>query len=356
MIASFFLIPLVIFGSIAGYYHVYTPIKMHILIHLLRYDSTQDWAEKKIYDQGKKAAPYVVKGLWSENEEIRLYSGCILEDLASEGISDERITGRLIKLLSHPEARVRAGAATGLSILPDKRAAPELIKLLSDPHPNARASAAWALGRIGDERAVPHLIRLLSDPDGVVRLSAPEAIGEIGGEEHVSQLVKLLSDPKGWVREGAAQALGEIGSEEAIGALIKCLSADPGRDVRSSAAWALGEIGSDEVVEPLIQSLADPDWFVRYSAADALGETGSLNAVRPLIATLEQTLGRERDSDYWAFQLYLVSALEQITGQSFGEAYGASHAERRHIIQNWLDWWEENKEKYQEQPGQPAKE
>jgi hypothetical protein len=42
-------------------------------------------------------------------------------------------------------------------------------------------------------------------------------------------------------------------------------------------------------------------------------------------------------------------ALERTTGQSFGQFHRAiTNAEREAIIQKWLDWWEENKEKYEE--------
>jgi len=48
MIASFFLIPLVLFGSVAGYYYLYTPIKMRVFVYLLAYDRTRHWAREQI--------------------------------------------------------------------------------------------------------------------------------------------------------------------------------------------------------------------------------------------------------------------------------------------------------------------
>jgi HEAT repeat protein len=282
MIASFFLIPLVLFGPIVAYY-AYLPIKMHILIHLLLYDYTQEWAAEKIYEHGKKAVPYVIKGLWSENEEIRLCSEFILEDLASEGIRDETIVPRLIKLLSHPNARVRAGAATGLSILPDESAAPELVQLLSDPDPNARASAAHALGHIKQKEALPHLIRLLSDSDGEVRMSAAYALGNIGDKRAVPALIKLLSECNIFVRMSAIFALGEIGAEQAVGPLITCLS--------PKARWGM-----------------------------ALPE----------------------------YEPAVIESLEKITGENFGSVWrNTPRPILQETIQKWLQWWEENKEKYE---------
>jgi len=282
MIASFFLIPLLLFGSIAGYYHLHFPIKMWVLICLLGYDRTSSWAWERIHNQGKRAVPYVIKGLWSENEEVRLTSEAILRNLAG-GVKDDRLAARLIKLLSHPNARVRAGAATGLGVFRDKAAVPALTKLLSDPEVLVRSSAARALGEVGDERAVSRLIDLLSDPDSGVRCSVAYALGNIGDNRGVPALIKVLSESNIFVRMSAIFALGEIGAEEAAGPLIGCLS--------PKARWGMAFPEYEPAVIESLQKITGENF-------------GSVwrNTPRPI---LEET------------------------------------------IQKWLKWWEENKEKYE---------
>jgi len=250
MIASLFLIPLVLFGTTLGYYYFYTPIKMHTLIYLLGYDKTRDWAEKRIWSEREKAAPY-------------------------------------------------------------------LIRALSDPDVNVRASAAWALGYLEAKEAVPQLLKLLSDPDWQVRFSAAWALGKMGSEA-AGELVKLLSNPDGRVRYHAAEALGLSKAKEAVPNLIRLLS-DPAWNVRSQAAWALGEIGPDEAVGPLIASLKETP--------------------TPPAGTHIGTWRR--------FAGDAVRSLEKITGQNFGDIHAVgTDAQRQEIIQKWLYWWQENKDKY----------
>lgn len=284
-----FLIGALILGlSIAGFY-AYTPVKLHIFTRLLRHNMTSRWAWGWIYAQGEEAVPCFVKGLRSKNPEVRSTSEMVLESLAYAGIKSEIGVLALIELLSHPDAEVRSKAARPLGVFADKRALPGLRKLLSDSDARVRCSAAAALGKIGDKKAVPDLVKLLSDPDHLVRY---------------------------WTAE------------------------------------TLGKIGSDEAVGPLISSLSDPDLSVRQAATGALGRIGSDKAVGPLIACLKQPPMKNVRSGTWArFKLNAIGALEKITGRSFGDYRKAASDpkdQRQEIIQKWQNWWEENKEEFQE--------
>ena len=258
MIASFFLIPLVLFGSTLGSYYFFTPVKMHILIHLLRYQKTATWAFDKIYQEGEEAVPYIIGGLSSKHQPVRYWSLRVL----------------------------------------------------------------WGL---------------------VLRKG-------VDYKPALTQIVKLVSDPDFAIRHTAAEVLGKIGADEAVGPLIKLLS-HPRREVRYSAAFALGKIGSEKAVRPLIKTLCDPDDWVCMGAIEALGKIGSDKAVGRLIDCLEQKpMPGARVNRLLSVQLYGVEALEKITGQNFGDirvAETLSQAQHQAIIQKWLDWWEENKEKYE---------
>lgn len=284
-----FLIGALILGlSIAGFY-AYTPVKLHIFTRLLRHDVTSRWAWGWIYAQGEEAVPCFVKGLRSKNPEVRSTSEMVLVSLAYAGTKGEVAVPALIELLSHPDAEVRSKAAYCLEAFADKRALPDLLKLLSDSHARVRRSAAHALGKIGDKIAVPDLIKLLSDPDHFVRYQAAEA---------------------------------------------------------------LGKIGSDQATVPLISSLSDPDVDVRQRAAGALGEIRSFKAVGPLIACLKEKPMKNVMPGRWArFKSNAVEALEKITGQSFGDYRKAASDPKdqgQEIIQKWQNWWQENKEKFQQ--------
>ena len=286
MIASFFLIPLVLFVTTLSFYYFYMPVKMKVLIHLLRYQWTRSWAHQSIYNEGERAVPYLINGLRDKNARIRELSVYKLRHFAALQIKCEGVV-------------------------------PPLIKLFSDTDAGVRAAAAQALGYFADKRAVPGLIILLGDADLRVRYSAARALGKIGSEDAVAPLIKSLSDPETYVRQTAARALAEIGSKEAV--------------------------------EPLTEALSDPEFNVRQNAAWALGEIGSRQVVRNLIACLKEEMPPTGIPGQWrSFRNSVTGALEKITGQSFGKfSQTTSDPERQEIIQKWLQWWEENKDKYE---------
>jgi len=351
MIASFFLIPLLLFGSIGAYY-AYFPVKMHILTYLLRFNQTNGWARQSIYSQGEKAVPYLIRALWNRNSWVQGRAEGILEDLTERGavLRDEKRTAWLIRLLSHPKSRVRGGAVRALGIFHERSALPQLMKLLSDRSRYVRCEVAQAFGNIGDREAVPGLIKLLSDPHYLVRCAAARALGELARGGPGFHFGRGRPAP---FRAGAYENV-----LKAVPHLVKLLS-DTSSDVRCVATKALGRIGDSRAVPELIKLLSDPVYGVRVNAADALGEIGSAEAVGPLIGCLkERPMPRVLPEDWRSFQAHdVVEALEKITGQSFGDiAYAGTGAKLEQIIQKWLQWWEENKERYQEERALPPEE
>jgi len=122
------------------------------------------------------------------------------------------------------------------------------------------------------------------------------------------RLIELLSDPAAEVRANVAQTLGSFREKAAIPELTRLLS-DPDGEVRRNAADALGVLRAKEAVPELIKLLSDPQEWLGWRAAQAL---------------------------------------ERITGESFGDIYAVdSDATRQEVIQKWLEWWEENKEKFE---------
>lgn len=319
MIASFFLIPLVLFGSIAGYY-VYTPVKMRVLIRLLAYDKTHFGARDKICQAGDRAIPYLIGSFASQNERVQSESFSVLVTptvgFEHKRFSLEALVPYFLKALRSRNRNVRCYSAQVFTWLAqweigDRKPLPRVIEVLSEVT-EVEPSAAHFLRILRENCVVPELIKLLSDPDVEVRRTVVYVLGEIGDKTVVPELIKILSDPDVEVRGIGAYVLGNIGDESALPGLIKLLS-DPQKSVRCNAARALGKIGSVDSVGPLIA------WLKQVSNSQV----------------------RRRD-------IMLVTwALERITGQSFGDVEKASLAQRQEIIQKWLNWWEENKGKYE---------
>ena len=184
------------------------------------------------------------------------------------------------------------------------------IDLLNDPDWVVRREAVITLGEMGDERCVEPIAKALRDGDWQVREVAIEAMGQIGSPA-VEMLLKLLRD---WdVRKYAILALGKIRDErvldplmlqlridefkdDAINALVelgepavpKFIAALKDRDenIRKSAVLGLGRIKNSAAIDPLIEMLADKDWFTRLTAAAALesiGDDRGREAIKPLM-------------------------------------------------------------------------
>jgi HEAT repeat protein len=182
------------------------------------------------------------------------------------------------------------------------------IDLLKDPDWVVRREAAITLGEMGDERCVEPLCNALRDGDWQVREVAIEALGQVGSPA-VEMLIKLLRD---WdVRKYAINALGKIRDERVLDPLMMQLKNDEFKDdatialvelgepalerlvkalkdkdenIRKQSVLALGRIKHPDAIDPLIEMLADNDWFTRLTAAaalEAIGDERCRNAIKP---------------------------------------------------------------------------
>jgi len=90
-------------------------------------------------------------------------------DLLSKRAVDEKLT-----------IAERQTAIKGLRYLKDPVGYPALAKVLSSPDAKLRADAAWALGVSGAAQAEQELIKALNDPDKEVRYFVADALGTVG--------------------------------------------------------------------------------------------------------------------------------------------------------------------------------
>ena len=153
-----------------------------------------------------------------------------------------------------------------------------LCKALYDGDWQVREVAVEALGQIGSP-AVEMLIKMVRDWD--VRKYVIMALGKIRDERVLDPLmVQLRSDE---FKDDATNALVELG-EPALERLVKALK-DKDEMVRKQAVLALGRIKHGGAVDPLIEMLADADWFTRLTAAaslEAIGDPRGRDAIKPL--------------------------------------------------------------------------
>src|SRR6476660_2717652 len=231
----------------------------------------------------------------------------------SEPVTDAFTDQVAAELTGEQAVRVESAAEpTEQVVLEEEKVKDEIeiqIDLLKDPDWVVRREAAITLGEMGDERCVEPLCKALYDGDWQVREVAVEALGQIGSPA-VEMLIKMVRD---WdVRKYVIMALGKIRDERVLDPLMLQLRSDEFKDdatnalvelgepalerlvkalkdkdemVRKQAVLALGRIKHTGAVDPLIEMLADADWFTRLTAAaalEAIGDPRGRDAIKPL--------------------------------------------------------------------------
>ena len=148
----------------------------------------------------------------------------------------------LLAVLSDPQAKGRAHAATALGLIGDRRAVGALLNALQDRDPVLRSRAAAALGRIGDECAFENLVMTLRDPKVHVRRDAMWAMSELGDRRAVGLLIRALRDPSRFIRQQAAECLGELGNPQALPELQRLVAYEKQRRVKQAAWQAIEQL------------------------------------------------------------------------------------------------------------------
>ncbi|MBV5260165.1 HEAT repeat domain-containing protein [Synechococcus moorigangaii CMS01] len=141
--------------------------------------------------------------------------------------------------------------------------------------PGKRYYAAWWFGkfRVQDERAIKALLTALWDetdrsPDGgyPLRRNAAKALGKLGNPVAVEPLIESLASPDYYVRESAAQSLEALGDKRAIPAL-QALLAD-------GVAAAVKAADKPHLVQP---------YEAVIEALGTLGATGAIALIEPFL-------------------------------------------------------------------------
>ncbi len=162
-----------------------------------RLESTNRWVATRIADQLVKAGPAAVP--------------ILLEAF-------ERWVARPVMEGDDPVCRV----TRVLGLIGDDRAEGRLIELLSDPDADRRLTAASALERAGTIHCLPALMGALADPDWRVRARAAVALGGFPVPDAVEPLTRAMSDTSWWVRQDAAKGLARVpGGMEALGRVVE---------------------------------------------------------------------------------------------------------------------------------------
>jgi quinoprotein glucose dehydrogenase len=203
--------------------------------------------------------------------------------LLSEGMSS-RSADELVKLLGHPDMRIRQEAQfalatkgnSAIAVLSPLAAGKAIQAATTDRlRQLARIHAIWALGQIArTERAakeplaaIEPLHGLAADADPEIRAQMARVLGDTRDESAQNLLIGLTRDKNLRVQHLAALALGKVGTPDAIPAELELLRANDDKDavVRHSAAVALAHSAGNDWrgIAALVKAADDPSAAVR---------------------------------------------------------------------------------------------
>jgi HEAT repeat protein len=197
-----------------------------------------------------------------------------------ETLDIEQAQETLLELLGHPDARVRATAASSLGRHGISGLEARLTPLLSDSDPRVRANAIEALATSKDVSLVDMLRPLLKDASTRVRINSALALAVTEGEQSSAGAISLLHELAHGdevARSAATFALGRLPLDQSMDILAELLK-DPVLRIRCDAAQGLGRVGTARVIPQLIAALAGPPELrhhARRSLASVLKKCGS---------------------------------------------------------------------------------
>jgi quinoprotein glucose dehydrogenase len=210
---------------------------------------------------------------WNKPNKGRIYRFGVPEKLKDPTLAevknllaagfDQRPVPELVKLLDHPDMRVRQEAQFALAAK-GKQAIPVFAEVAkSGKNQLARLHAIWGLGQVGrrDEQALAPVLPLLKDADPAVRI---QAVRVLEGRQFLADesAADLLKDADPRVRFEAALALAKA---------LRSFNAgkSSARDLTREAPAVLG------AVLDLLRDNADRDPYLRHAGVMALAASGT---------------------------------------------------------------------------------
>jgi cyclophilin family peptidyl-prolyl cis-trans isomerase/HEAT repeat protein len=191
---------------------------------------------------------------------------------------DRTLRDRIVPLVGHAEASVRAAALQALARMDREELALILSGLDPDPAWMVRAGLAAGLGQAGDERGVSLLFGMLKDDDARVYPAVLEALVKARGPDAADTLTRYLQHPDFAVRAAAAKGLADLkatGRTAALAAAYRASLPDADLDARLEQVGALA-VQKDAAARELLLEAArsDPSRVVRERAIAALRALG----------------------------------------------------------------------------------
>ena len=176
-----------------------------------------------------------------------------------------------------------------------------LIGLLTDPEEDIVTSAAFSLGHRNDPAAIPELVKLIHHPNDRLRLGVTTGLSCHEDSQAIEGLIVLSKDDSEEVRNWATFGLGtqiETNSPEICNALLVSLT-EENQEIRGEALVGLARRQHPDTIQYLIKELNGSSINVLILEAAAIQASTELY---PLLLTWKEAEG-EADNSYFESML-----------------------------------------------------
>ncbi|HSU66442.1 MAG TPA: HEAT repeat domain-containing protein, partial [Tepidisphaeraceae bacterium] len=222
-----------------------------------------------------------------------------VKNLLADGF-EKRSPEELVKLLAHPDQRIRQEAQfeladRGASVVPllarraaillpqaDDTGVPDTTLKAGQPDAAgyqrlnlARIHAIWALGQIGSKSpsALDSIVPLLADSNPEIRAQASRVLGDHRVAKAYDGFIKLLSDSNLRDRYFAAIGLSKLGRKQALGPIVNMIRENDDKDVYVRHAGVMALVNLNDPAT-LRAAANDSSRSVRLAALLALRRLG----------------------------------------------------------------------------------
>jgi len=167
-------------------------------------------------------------------------------ELVKRGKNGYRGLQQIAENSSNQLARIHGLWGMGQVTRKSKSNTKDIVPFLADQDEEIIAQAARLIGDVKYDRANEELIKLVNHPNDRIKLYATEALGRIGEKKAIPAIIDLIilnDDKDKWLRHAGVIALGRIGDE----ASLEALKGHASKAARIAAVVALRRMQSPKV-------------------------------------------------------------------------------------------------------------
>jgi HEAT repeat protein len=207
---------------------------------------------------------------------------------AASELRAPELVSPLVKLMKHPDTRVRNRAVHALGKIGDKTATRALLEQI----PRVRESRmlnniAFALERLDPKAFYTTAKDLVGHKQAQIRMNAAFVLGDVRRPEGLPLLRGALDDKNDMVRLSAVTAIGRLNTKEGEAVLEKYVD-DPNQSLKRAAIYAIYALSGNTRTALVYDKLyAPPDSKDKLEAAIALGKGNDARVMPDLLLCLE---------------------------------------------------------------------